>query len=194
MNEAPLYAGTFVGGALLGGWLALSAARGLDTRRRRKRAARATRGERRAQRASVRAGYAVRGTQIRGGYTMWVDGEPWPVGLRPDLQLAKRGRRVVAEVKTGRPADPAHDGTRRQLLEYAHAFGLERILLVEGDSGRIREVRFALNKPRRVWTLLLLSVGLACGWASADRVRPRLEAWLKALPCAELRTLLQTPP
>ena len=55
--------------------------------------------------------------------------------LRADLLVTRNGRRYVAEVKTGRTA-PRLDcaATRRQLLEYRIAFGVDGVLLVDAES------------------------------------------------------------
>lgn len=164
MSELPApLALAFAAGVVLGALLTRRVGRALDGLRRRRRASRAGKGERRAVRLSRRAGYSVRGTQVRHRYTMWVDGRPVSVGLRADLSLVRRGRTVVAEAKTGRPADPTHDRTRRQLLEYAHAFGCDRVLLVDGESGRLSEVEFALCRRPRRWLIGFLAGVLVGG-------------------------------
>ncbi len=52
---------------------------------------------------------------------------------------------LVAEVKTGERAPSLTTAaTRRQLLEYAVAYGADGVLLVDPEAGAIREVDFAL--------------------------------------------------
>jgi hypothetical protein len=52
-----------------------------------------------------------------------------------------RGRRYIAEVKTGRLAPRlSHGPTRRQLLEYRAAFDVHGVVLVDADAGSIVHV------------------------------------------------------
>lgn len=104
----------------------------------RSRARRATAGEVRAETLVMRAGYEVLARQVPGRWTVHADGEPMEVALRADLLVSRAGRRYVAEVKTGRVA-PRLDcaATRRQLLEYRVAFGVDGVLLVDAESDRV---------------------------------------------------------
>jgi hypothetical protein len=88
-----------------------------------------------------RAGYQILGRQVEGGWTVHADGEPLDVDLRADLIVSRKGRRYVAEVKTGRVA-PSLDcaATRRQLLEYRVAFGVDGVLLVDAEEKRVIKV------------------------------------------------------
>ncbi len=104
----------------------------------RARTRRATAGEVRAEAIVARAGYEVLARQVPGRWTVHADGEPMEVALRADLLVSRNGRRYVAEVKTGRVA-PKLDcaATRRQLLEYRVAFGVDGVLLVDAESNRV---------------------------------------------------------
>lgn len=131
----------------------------------------AARGELDAERLLARAGFAVIDRQIGARLTYRVDGEAAEVDVRADLLVEKGGRRYVAEVKTGEQAPrPTNVATRRQLLEYAHAFGVDRLLLVDASEGTIREVAppRALPAPRaRAWVWVLVALaGLALVWAA----------------------------
>jgi len=76
-----------------------------------------------------------------------VDGDDVDFELRADLLVKKGGRRFVAEVKTGESAPRIEtSATRRQLLEYALAYPVDGVLLVEPQRGRIREVTFPLEQ------------------------------------------------
>jgi len=103
--------------------------------------ARARRGERDAERLLARAGYRVTQRQARARATYRVDGDPREVEVVADLLVTRRGRTYVAEVKTGaRAPDPTHRATRRQLLEYGHAFDADGVLLVDVEAGRVSRV------------------------------------------------------
>lgn len=89
------------------------------------------------------AGYEVLQRQVPGSWTVRANGEPQTFDLRADLLVGFRGRRYVAEVKTGRLATRlSHGATRRQLLEYWAAFDVDGVLLVDADQGTITHVEF----------------------------------------------------
>lgn len=109
---------------------------------------RAAAGEARAEKLLRRAGYRVDARQATQRWAVHVDGEPHEVTLRADFVVTRRGRRYVAEVKTGDDApEIAAPATRRQLLEYRCAFGVDGVLLVDAESNRIHTVDFALPTP-----------------------------------------------
>jgi len=120
---------------LVRGWL-----RGM---RARARSARAYAGEREGARILRAHGFAIVGAQVAAEYPVEVDGEIVVCGVRADYVVQKRGARFVAEVKTGALA-PRIDtaATRRQLLEYEIAFGVDGVLLVDADRDVIHTVSF----------------------------------------------------
>jgi hypothetical protein len=115
----------------------------------RARARRAVEGEQRAEPMLRDAGYEVLERQARVVWTVYADGEPLEVALRADLLVARGGRRYVAEVKTGKLAPRLdHAPTRRQLLEYRVAFGVDGVLLVDADAGRVTLVELGVDEAR----------------------------------------------
>lgn len=136
--------------------------------RARARTRRARRGERDAEALLRRLGYRLLERQPQARWDIEVDGRARTVELRADLVVARRGRRLIAEVKTGRLAPRLdHPATRRQLLEYRLAFGVDGVLLVDMEHGRVHEVRFPGRAPggNAAWPWLL--AGLAAGAAAA---------------------------
>lgn len=118
-------------------------------RANRRRQAIASQGEADAERVLAAAGYAVVARQVTGTFVMEVDGERVEVRCRADLVVEGRGR-FVAEVKTGdRAADPTHPATRRQLLEYALAFDVDGVLLVDMVERSVHAVSFPGAGDRR---------------------------------------------
>jgi hypothetical protein len=107
--------------------------------------ARATAGEAAAEKLLAKAGFTVEARQATQRWAVHVDGEPHEVTLRADFLVRRRGRRYVAEVKTGEAA-PAitAPATRRQLLEYRCAFGVDGVLLVDAEARRVHAIDFAL--------------------------------------------------
>ena len=100
-------------------------------------------GEKAARALLVRRGFTIDGAQVAGGYVLAVDGARVTIALRVDYLVSKAGVRFVAEVKTGDAAPRIETAaTRRQLLEYQHAFDVDGILLVDADARRIQRVDF----------------------------------------------------
>lgn len=111
----------------------------------RRRGARAVRGEREAELLLARLGYEVIERQACVEWAIACDGEDHFVELRADLLVERDGQRYVAEVKTGISAPLlTNPATRRQLLEYFVAYGVESILLVDVEADLVREIRFPL--------------------------------------------------
>ncbi len=134
-------------------WLVLTAAaglvfvlwswlRGIARRARlRHRFDRAAAGERAAIPLLESHGFAIEGAQVMGGYVLHVDGEPVSVEVRADYIVRRGSERFVAEVKTGAFATKiTTPATRRQLLDYQHAFDVDGILLVDAEAKRIHHV------------------------------------------------------
>lgn len=113
--------------------------------RARRRAARAGRGEDAAAVLLEAAGFAVVERQARVVWAPLVDGVPQHLELRADYLVEYGDELLVAEVKTGEEA-PNLDtaATRRQLLEYHVAFGVDGVLLVSPERGTVQRVRFPL--------------------------------------------------
>ncbi|HEY2513938.1 MAG TPA: PD-(D/E)XK nuclease family protein [Polyangiaceae bacterium] len=137
----------------------------------RRRVRRAIAGEHHAEPLLRRAGYEVLDRQVPARWTVFADGEPLEVALRADLLVAREGRTYVAEVKTGRLAPRLdHAPTRRQLLEYRVAFGVDGVLLVDAEADRIMAVEMDLAPlsdapavpPRAAWLPAFLA-GIALG-------------------------------
>lgn len=111
--------------------------------RARRRAARAGVGENAAVELLESAGFAVVERQARVVWAPLVDGEPQHLELRADYLVEAGDELLVAEVKTGDEA-PNIDtaATRRQLLEYHVAFGVDGVLLVSPERGTVQRVVF----------------------------------------------------
>lgn len=160
-------------GALLAWTLAARWQKG----RRRRRFARAARAEQDAVALAEARGYRVLALQVERRFVMKTDGVAQTIIVRADMMLKRRGRRYVAEVKSGKTApDPTSTATRRQLLEYGTVFDADGLLLFDMEARRIRAVTFSKTTPRRRIVWPWLAVGVLVGWSAA------------ALPmCAALR-------
>lgn len=120
--------------------------RGRASRASRARVRVAAEGEEAAEALLEAAGFTVVDRQVWAEWTMVVDGIATAVACRADLLVTRAGETFVAEVKTGeRAPDPCLPATRRQLLEYALAFEVDGVLLVDMTSARVRSVRLPLE-------------------------------------------------
>jgi hypothetical protein len=118
-------------------------------RRNRARQRTASAGEVQAERVLKRNGYRIIDRQLTGRWSMRIDGRPVDVHSRADLLVMKGGKTYIAEVKTGIDApDPTRPATRRQLLEYLHAFPVKGVLLVDMVAHEIHEVQFGFRHER----------------------------------------------
>jgi hypothetical protein len=140
--------------ALVGALVALVLARRWaawrGSRRARRRAARAMRGEDIASALLEEAGFRVVARQACVRWAPLVDGEPHETELRADYLVEAGGLLLVAEVKTGDFAPSLTTAaTRRQLLEYHVAFEADGVLLVCPERGTIQRVEFPRRPDRR---------------------------------------------
>ncbi len=78
---------------------------------------------------------------------MHVDGEPVDYELCVDFLVERNGERAVVEVKTGGAAQPSSPATRRQIFEYAAAYGVDRAYMFDGDQSTLHEIVFQLTPP-----------------------------------------------
>ncbi|MBK8251572.1 MAG: hypothetical protein IPK82_02760 [Polyangiaceae bacterium] len=102
-------------------------------------------GEERAEKLLTRQGYHIEARQTVLVYQLKVDNSDVDVELRADFLVRRDRRKFVAEVKTGKVAPRLDTATtRRQLLEYRIAYGVDGVLLVDVENGKIHHVGFPL--------------------------------------------------
>lgn len=153
--------------AALGALLALRARRWIAAARSARRMARARRGEHDARALLIAEGFSIEREQAPAAMVLRADGAALSFAVRADYLVRRRGKRYVAEVKTGaRAPDLAHAPTRRQLIEYALAFDVDGVLLVDPEARRVRWITF--RPPRRPGSLgIAFAVGALAGAALA---------------------------
>ena len=151
--------------------VAASYRRRAASRRARARAQHALAGETAAEALLEGAGYVIVDRQARLTWRFFCDDDAVDAELRCDLLVERDGRRLVAEVKTGQAA-PRLDtaATRRQLLEYQVAYGVDGVVLVDAETGALRRVDFPMpavdlvdDEPAPRPALAPLLVGIAIG-------------------------------
>lgn len=129
-----------------------------------RRARDAQAGERDAASLLHSLGYRVLEAQPRAQLSLRVDGRPVEVELRADYLVQAGSTRLVAEVKTGALAPNIRTAaTRRQLLEYRLAYGVDGALLVDMETGRTQRVDFPLKRAQSSQKFLWLATGAALG-------------------------------
>ena len=124
--------------------------RWLVARRMRAQSGRALGAEAWARRLLERKGYRILGAQVTTAYELLVDGRPLSIVVRADYVVERERKRFVAEVKSGELAPSLEtSATRRQLLEYAVAFPVDGVLLVDAEAGLVHEVEFIARAQTR---------------------------------------------
>ena len=149
-------------------YLAFHVMKHLARRARVRRAARAYSAERAAAQLLARAGYSVVGRQVRRAWSVLSDGQEQRFDLIADYLVERAGRPWVAEVKTGeRSLSLRHGPTRRQLLEYRQAFGVDGVLLVDAEAQQVQRIQFRepTRRGRSGQALAWLAAGLVLGLA-----------------------------
>ncbi len=115
--------------------------RGRASRRLALHRERGARGERSAESILARAGFRIESRQPTADIAYVANGAPCVFDVRADLLVRRGEERAIVEVKTGDQATSlTNRATRRQLLEYAHAFDVRSVLLLDADRGTITHV------------------------------------------------------
>jgi Holliday junction resolvase len=156
-------------------WVTLRVLRYADRRTRMRRGARAAVAERDAARVLSAFGFEVLGRQVRRSWSLMADGQELRFDLIADYLVQRGGEHWVAEVKTGeRALDLRNAATRRQLLEYREAFGVDGVLLVDAEGNRVRSIHFRRTHQEAARTSVSLTslclgmgIGLLLGFALA---------------------------
>ncbi|MEY2936918.1 MAG: hypothetical protein RL033_7667 [Pseudomonadota bacterium] len=189
-------------------WLLFHVVKRLARVRRVRRAARASHAERAAARVLAAQGYSIVGRQVRQRWSLLADGQEVGFELIADYLVESEGVRWIAEVKTGQRAlDLRYGPTRRQMLEYRQAFGVDGVLLVDAEAEQVRCVRFreppghaggaARSLLRQLLCLgigLVLGLALARSWPSSiERVSVALEPAQPPCPPGNLEPDGQQP-
>jgi len=91
----------------------------------------------------------------------WIDGVWTQTTITGDYLVKRNGEVGLVEVKTGRTASATHRDTRRQLLEYHHAFDVDAVFLFDVERGRLQRIEFESlsstapsGKNRFLWLII----------------------------------------
>ena len=154
-------------------------------RRAKQRQTAASQGERHAKDMLRAKGFSVLDEQVRAPLYVRVDGRLVRHEVRADLLVERRGKRFIAEVKTGDLAPSiAHGPTRRQLLEYSLVYPVSGTLLVDVPGQRIHHIDFPtrFSGPKATQHVLRIALAaLAGALAYHFWLRPLSDGFLSAL-------------
>ena len=103
---------------------------------------RGKRGETDAERLLVASGYRIIDSQVRLPGRIFIDGNCYKYDVRPDFTVEQNGITFLAEVKTGKAADPGNIQTRRQLMEYVRLGENDTVILVDASKKQVMKVSF----------------------------------------------------
>lgn len=141
----------------------------------RRRARRGFAGQAAAAKLLAGAGYTVLDANPRIDWVTVLGGQEQTVELRADYLVSRRGRHYIAEVKTGDAADFfGSSATRRQILEYQLAFGVDGVLLVCPERRTVEPIAFpglagdaSASSPLLRWFLAGAAMGGGGAWIAA---------------------------
>lgn len=140
----------FVVGLLLGAWAIKFFLQQKKTRSLKKISERAKIGESEAVKLLQKEGYRILEEQSRMPVEMYIGKERYESYIKADFIVEKNHKRYLAEVKTGKQANPRLPNVRRQLFEYQNLFETDGILFIDMNKYDIIEVSFSVPKTMNV--------------------------------------------
>lgn len=139
----------FVIGLLLGAWLIKFFLQQKKTRSLKKISERAKLGESEAMKLLQQEGYHIIEEQARMPVKMMIGKERYESFIKADFIVEKNHKRYLAEVKTGKQANPRLPNVRRQLFEYQNLFETDGILFIDMNKYDIIEVSFTVPETMK---------------------------------------------
>ena len=140
----------FAVGVLLGAWVIRLVLQKKKTRSLKKISERAKVGESEAAKLLQNKGYHIVEEQARMPVKMLIGKECYESFIKADFIVEKNQKRYLAEVKTGKQANPRLPNVRRQLYEYQNLFETDGILFIDMNNYDIIEVSFTIPKTMKV--------------------------------------------
>ena len=139
----------FVIGLLLGAWLIKFFLQQKKTRSLKKISERAKLGESEAMKLLQQEGYHIIEEQARMPVKMMIGKERYESFIKADFIVEKNHKRYLAEVKTGKQANPRLPNVRRHLFEYQNLFETDGILFIDMNKYDIIEVSFTVPETMK---------------------------------------------
>lgn len=98
-----------------------------------------------------RSGYQILGKNQKEIIIAYIDGKDHLGDLAAEYTVRKAGKSYVVVTKSGEGEfDPTEPALRRRLIEYDRTFGLNGVLIVDPQEGKIHEVRFKFPRERGI--------------------------------------------
>lgn len=101
----------------------------------------------------------------------WIDGVWTETKITGDYLVKRDGELGLVEVKSGKAARATHRNTRRQLLEYQHAFDVDAVFLYDTERSSLNRIVFESNdsqansaKNTILWLLFASFLGFFVGY------------------------------
>ena len=123
--------------------------------------------EKRAKKYLQSLGFSILEHQPTTEVGWWIDGVWTQTSITGDYLVKRDGEVGLVEVKTGRAASATHRDTRRQLLEYHHAFDVDAVFLYDVERSQLQRIEFESIVSRASSgkkTLLWLIIGCFLGF------------------------------
>lgn len=160
---------------IIGGYFSLLIRRRLNASKLKRRQNVSKRAEKDAIKLIEKNGYSIIDDQSSLDCQFTVDNKKVNYKIRADFIVTKGGKKFVIEVKSGEKApDPKTPATRRQLLEYAHAYQADGVILADMTDVVLREIEFDINRTRYSWfdklkaAILFTIIGAIVGFVIAS--------------------------
>ena len=127
--------------------------------------------EKRAKKHLQELGFSILKHQPTTEVGWWIDDVWTQTTITGDYLVKRNGEVGLVEVKTGRTASATHRDTRRQLLEYHHAFDVDAVFLFDVDRGRLQRIEFESlasttlsDKNVLLWLIIGCFLGFFAGY------------------------------
>ena len=113
-----------------------------DARRSRMSSIRGQEQEKQASKALQSMGFKILEEQPATQVGWWIDGIWTETTITADYLVKRDGEVGLVEVKSGKAASATHRNTRRQLLEYQHAFDVDAVFLYDAERSKLNRIVF----------------------------------------------------
>lgn len=87
-------------------------------------------------------GYLIVKEQPTANGILYENNKQISFSVRADLLVSKKDTLYVAEIKSGQAAFIQEINTRRQLLEYSKLFNSNKLILIDTNQNKIKEIKF----------------------------------------------------
>ena len=117
----------------------------------------------------IKNGYKIIKYHYRKQYDVKQNDDKIKINLEADYIVKRRGKRYIAEVKSGDSAtEIKNSSTRRQLLEYSLFIENDGLILVDMENQKLSRIEFPVDARHSSFGILkfliTLILGISLGW------------------------------